>query len=88
MKTYYTVTLAMLAGCGLGAAAVQGLRAQSKPPIYYVVETETTDPEAYAKEFAPQAQGLTIADIIGFALILAAAAGVLVPAPSRAIAAS
>jgi uncharacterized protein (DUF1330 family) len=58
MKTYATVTLAMLAGGGLGAAAVQGLHAQAKPPIYYVVETETTDPEAYAKEFAPQAQAI------------------------------
>jgi hypothetical protein len=44
MNTYHTVTVAMLAGCGLGAGAVQGLRAQSKPPIYYVVETETTNP--------------------------------------------
>jgi hypothetical protein len=33
MKTYYTVTLAMLAGVGLGAAAVQGLHAQAKPPV-------------------------------------------------------
>src|ERR1700720_1212671 len=58
MKTYYAVTLAVLAGCGLGAAAVQGLQAQAKPPIYYVVEIDPTDPDAYAKEFAPQAQAI------------------------------
>jgi uncharacterized protein (DUF1330 family) len=58
MKTSYTVTLAMLAGCGLGAAAVQGLHAQAKPPIYYVVEIDTTKPDAYAKEFAPKAQAI------------------------------
>jgi hypothetical protein len=58
MKTSYTVTLAMLAGCAFGAAAVQGLHAQAKPPIYYVVEIDTTDPDAYAKEFAPKAQAI------------------------------
>jgi uncharacterized protein (DUF1330 family) len=58
MKTSYAVTLAMLTGCGLGAAAVQGLYAQAKPPIYYVVEIDATNPDAYAKEFAPQAQAI------------------------------
>jgi uncharacterized protein (DUF1330 family) len=58
MKTYYTLTLAMLAGCGLGAAAVQGLHAQAKPSIYYVVEIDSTNPDAYAKEFAPKAQAI------------------------------
>ena len=32
MKTHYSVTLAMLAGFGLGAVAVEGLHAQAKPP--------------------------------------------------------
>jgi hypothetical protein len=41
MKTYHKVTLAMLLGCGLGAAAVRSLHAQaSPPPIYYVVEID------------------------------------------------
>ena len=50
--------LAALAGCALGAALVQGLHAQAKPPIYYVVEAETTRPDACANEFAPQAQAI------------------------------
>ena len=58
MKTAYKVTLAMLAGFGNCAAAVQGLHAQAKPPIYYVVEVDATNPEAYAKEFAPKAQAI------------------------------
>ena len=49
MKTSCTATLAMLAGCTFGAVAVEGLHAQAKPPIYYVVEIDTTDSDAYAK---------------------------------------
>jgi uncharacterized protein (DUF1330 family) len=56
MKTHYTVTLAMLAGFGLGAVAVQGLHAQAKPPIYYIAEIDVTNIDAYTKEYAPVAQ--------------------------------
>jgi uncharacterized protein (DUF1330 family) len=56
MKTHYTVALAMLAGAALGAAAIQGLHAQAKPPVYLVTEIDVTNPEAYGKEFAPKAQ--------------------------------
>src|SRR5258708_7019599 len=58
MKTHYTVTLAMVAGFGLGAVAVQGLHAQAKAPVYYVAEIDVTNPDAYAKEYAPKAQAL------------------------------
>src|ERR1700722_7582052 len=37
MNTRYSIALAMLAGTGLGAAAIQGLHAQAKPPTYVVV---------------------------------------------------
>ena len=56
MKTQYTVTLAMLAGFGLGAVAVQGLHAQAKPPVYQVVEIDMSDPQAYLKDYLPKAQ--------------------------------
>jgi len=56
MKTHYTVTLAMLAGFGLGAVAVQGLHAQAKPPVYQVVEIDFLDQEAYLKDYVPKAQ--------------------------------
>jgi uncharacterized protein (DUF1330 family) len=58
MKTHYTVTLAMVAGFGLGAVAVQGLHAQAKAPVYYVAEIDVTNPDAYAKEYAPKAQAI------------------------------
>ena len=58
MKTYHTVTLAMLAGFGLGAVAVQGLHAQAKPPVYHILEIDVSNPDAYAKEFVPKVQAL------------------------------
>ena len=56
MKTRYPVTLAMLAGFGLGAIAVQGLHAQATPPVYQVVEIEPSDMETYLKDYVPKAQ--------------------------------
>src|SRR5260370_22295782 len=56
MKTHYTVTLAMLAGFGLGAVAVQGLHAQAKPPVYQVVEIDPVNMESYLKDYVPKAQ--------------------------------
>src|SRR5260370_23066260 len=58
MKTHYTVALSMVAGAALGATAIQGLHAQVKPPIYYVAEIDVTNPDAYAKEYAPKAQAI------------------------------
>ena len=58
MKTPFTVALSMFAGAALGAAAVQGLHAQAKPPIYYVAEIDVTNLDAYTKEYAPKAQAL------------------------------
>jgi uncharacterized protein (DUF1330 family) len=58
MKTRYTVALAMFAGFGLGAVAVQGLHAQAKPSVYYVSEIDISNPDAYAKEYLPKAQAL------------------------------
>jgi uncharacterized protein (DUF1330 family) len=55
MKTQYAVSLALLAGVGLGAIAVQGLHAQAKPLVYTVTETDVTNIDAYTKEYAPLA---------------------------------
>jgi uncharacterized protein (DUF1330 family) len=52
------VALAMLASAALGGLAVQGLHAQAKPPVYYIAEIDVTNPDAYAKEYAPKAQAL------------------------------
>jgi uncharacterized protein (DUF1330 family) len=37
MNTRYRIALAVLAGAGLGAAAIEGIHAQAKPPTYVVV---------------------------------------------------
>jgi len=56
VKQYLGLGLGMLAGTLIGAAAVSGLHAQAKPPVYLVTEIDVTNPDAYAKEFAPKAQ--------------------------------
>jgi uncharacterized protein (DUF1330 family) len=53
MKSQFTVSLAILAGVGIGAVAVQTLHAQNKPPVYFVGETEISNMDAYAKEYLP-----------------------------------
>jgi len=56
MKTRYAVALSMLAGMAVGAAAVQSLRAQTKPPVYMIALNEVTDADRYGKEYVPPAQ--------------------------------
>ena len=56
MKTYYTVALSMFAGAALGAAAIQGLHAQAKPPVYTVTEIDVKNVDAYMKEYVPVVQ--------------------------------
>ncbi len=46
MNSKYKIALAVLVGAALGAAAVQGLHAQSKPKAYIVTETEVLDAAA------------------------------------------
>lgn len=58
MKPNYKVAVAMLAGVAIGGLAVHGLHAQAKPPVYYIAEIDVTNPEAYAKEYAPKAQAI------------------------------
>lgn len=56
MKTYLTVSFAMLTGMALGGFAMQGLHAQAKPPVYYIAEIDTANLDAYMKDYAPLAQ--------------------------------
>jgi uncharacterized protein (DUF1330 family) len=66
MKT--TVALAMVVSFALGALAVQGLHAQTKPPTYYISEIDVTNPEGYLKEYAPR-QGALIRESGGRYLV-------------------
>ncbi len=58
MKAQYKVAVAMLASAALGGLAVQALHAQAKPPVYAVAEITVTDPDGYAKEYAPKIREL------------------------------
>lgn len=51
MRTRYKMALAMLAGAGLGAGAIQALHAQAKPPAYVITEVDIIDQAAF-KEFS------------------------------------
>lgn len=53
MKQYMTVGLSMLAGAALGAAAIQTLHAQAKPPAIGIAEVTIKDQDGYTKEFLP-----------------------------------
>ena len=58
MQTRYTVVLTMLAGIGTGAAVVEGLHAQAKPPVYYISEIEVTNLDGYMTEYVPKTQAV------------------------------
>ena len=49
MKIHYTLALAVATGLGLGAVAIRGLHAQTKPPPVYVVMeiNEITDADGF-----------------------------------------
>jgi len=53
----------------IGAAAVTGLNAQAKPPVFLITEIDVSNPEAYGKEFAPKAQATIKAAGAKFVLI-------------------
>jgi hypothetical protein len=55
MRTRFVVALAVAAGVGIGAVAVEGLHAQAKPPAYAVVEIDVTDQDSFLKEYSPTA---------------------------------
>ena len=55
MKTRCTVALSILAGIAVGAAAVQALHAQAKPPAYVIAEIDVMNLAPFDKEYVPPA---------------------------------
>jgi uncharacterized protein (DUF1330 family) len=53
VNRHITVGLAMVASAALGAAAVQTLHAQAKPPAYNIAEITIKDQDGYNKEYLP-----------------------------------
>jgi uncharacterized protein (DUF1330 family) len=58
MNQRIALGLTLLAGVAIGVTAIQALHAQAKPPVYYISEIDVSNPEAYSKEYAPQAQAM------------------------------
>ena len=56
MNARLTAALSMLVGIALGAAAIQTLHAQAKPPVYMIAINEVSNQEGYANEYVPPAQ--------------------------------
>jgi len=56
MKTRYAVALSVFIGIAIGAVGVEGIRAQARPPVYYIIETEVSNLDAYLKEYAPRVE--------------------------------
>jgi uncharacterized protein (DUF1330 family) len=53
INRHITIGLAMIASAALGAAVVQTLHAQAKPPAYNVAEITIKDQDGYNKEYLP-----------------------------------
>ncbi len=53
MGSQFKMIAAMLAGAVLGAAAVQSVQGQGKPPVYQIIEIDITNSDGYTKEYAP-----------------------------------
>ncbi len=58
MQSNYKVAIALVAGVTIGGAAVQGLHAQAKPPLYVIGEIDVSNPDAYAREYVPKAMAI------------------------------
>ena len=58
MNVRSRICVAALAGVAVGATAVEVVRAQAKPPAYYVSQIELTgDADTYVKNYASQVPG-------------------------------
>jgi hypothetical protein len=50
MRTRTSIALAVIAGFVIGAAAIEGLHAQAKPPVFTIAEIDVSNVDAYGKE--------------------------------------
>ena len=56
MRTLYVTALSLTAGAVFGAAGVEMLHAQAKPPVYQVTLQQVSNQDALMKEFVPVAR--------------------------------
>jgi len=60
MNTNYKIAIALVAGAAIGGAAIQGLHAQAKPPVYVIGENDVTSsrPDAGSLDEPPKRRAL------------------------------
>jgi uncharacterized protein (DUF1330 family) len=58
MKTVLAIGLSMMSGLALGGMMVPRTHAQSKPPVYFIVENEINDVQNYLREYASRARDM------------------------------
>lgn len=56
MKARYVIALSVIGGVVAGAATVQAIHAQTKPPVYAIALNKLTNADGYAKEYLPKAR--------------------------------
>ena len=61
MKMKYIVALSLLTVAAIGAAAIQTLHAQAKPPVYAIALNQLTNAEGYAKDYLPKGRAAILA---------------------------
>lgn len=61
MSRFVTIGLSMLGGAAIGAAAINGLHAQAKPPLYQITEIDMLNQDTYLKDYAPKARAVITA---------------------------
>lgn len=60
MKARHTVTLAAIAGIGIGGLAVHSIHAQTAPKAYVVIGIDVTDQQAFVKEYASKVRQIIV----------------------------
>jgi uncharacterized protein (DUF1330 family) len=61
MKRNSNLAVALIAGCAIGAAAMQVVHAQATPPAYSIVEVDVIDAEGFKAFAARNAAGVAAA---------------------------
>lgn len=61
MKTGLKLATTLLAGCAIGAAVIEGVHAQAKPPAFTVAEIDVFDPEGFQAFAQRNAAGVAAA---------------------------
>jgi uncharacterized protein (DUF1330 family) len=58
MRTLFVGGVSTLVGLAFSCVMVQEINAQTKPPVYFIVENEISDLQGYLKEYAPRARDM------------------------------